>query len=63
MISKYSKNSSLLKPVGAIALAFFALMLPACQYGVEEPYEEREGVYEEREGLGEEEGVYEEEED
>jgi hypothetical protein len=59
MISKFSTNS-LLKPVGAIALAFFALMLPGCEYGVEEPYEEREGVLEE-EGLEEEEGVLEEE--
>jgi hypothetical protein len=62
MISKFSTKSSLLKPVGAIALAFFALLIPGCQYGAEEPYEEREGVYEEREGLGEErEGLYEEE--
>jgi hypothetical protein len=46
MISKVSKKSSLLKPVGAISLAFFALLLPGCQYGVEEPYEEREGIVE-----------------
>lgn len=63
MINKTSQRNFFLKPVGALALAFFALMLPACQYGVEEPYEEREGVYEEREGLDEEEDVYEEEED
>lgn len=60
MISKFRTKSSLLKPVGAIALAFFALLLPGCEYGAEEPYEEREGVVEE-EGLEEEEGVVEEE--
>jgi hypothetical protein len=55
MTNKSSKSSSLLKPVRAIALAFSVLMLPACQYRVEEPYEEREGLNEEREGLYEEE--------
>jgi hypothetical protein len=61
MISKSNKSSSLLKPVGAIALAFFALLLPACQPGVEEPYEEREEGVIEEEDLEEEEGVVEEE--
>jgi hypothetical protein len=61
MINQTSLKNFFLKPVGAIALAFFAIILPGCDIGVEEPYEEREGVYEE-EGVGEEEGVYEEQE-
>ncbi len=61
MINQTSQKNFFLKPIGAIALAFFAIILPGCDTGVEEPYEEREGVLEE-EGVGEEEGVLEEEE-